>query len=136
MSTAIGITHSNLVYSTPYDGWLGLAPPTSKADKNNFLVNLMSDEIITYRTVSFYFSGQNSFLKFGGYDKGAIHPKTSLLTYRTRNSNTWDVNIKNCMFGSNSLTKGKDRIMKISTQLPYLYIPKYDFLAFVSKFNG
>lgn len=81
------MTGSNFPIKSVYEGYIGLAPFSEEPKTDNFVQQLIDNEIIDHYVFSMYITEESeaSSIKFGSYDKFGLEPGTSLTTIRTIN---------------------------------------------------
>ncbi len=105
------------------------------------MYQLKSSGKIDHITASFYIqplSGNFSSIKFGSYDEQGIAPGSSMSMYKTIDKTTWKINGKEFQANGHDLTSHQDRKVLFDMQLPYLYLPEYDFTSLqiaMAQFN-
>jgi len=116
-----------------WDGFIGIAPYTSDPlnKDRNFMFQLKAQGKIDHNTVSFYINLGNhnsSSIKFGSYDNSGIANGAIMAVYRTIDKTKWSIYGEH--FKANGHKVAEMREISFDMQLPYLYIPKTDFLNF------
>ena len=89
-----------------YDGYIGLKPydKTSETSKSiNFMYNLKEKGYISHNVFSIYSQldddYNSSYIKFGGYDEGAVRRNHRLQFIKTSNVTTWGINLLSLHLG-------------------------------------
>lgn len=126
-----------------FDGFIGIAPYTQNlaAMDSNFMYQLKKSGKIDHITASFYTQpkvGNFSSIKFGSYDEQGIAPGSQLSMYKTVDLTQWSVMAKDLQANGHDLTKHVDRKILFDMQLPYLYLPEYDYTSLqiaMAQFN-
>lgn len=65
------VSSADYFYSSSTSGLIGIKPYTAGNKETNFMYQLKQQGLIKFSTVSFYLNdqqGNNSYVKFGGYD--------------------------------------------------------------------
>lgn len=105
--------------------------------KINFMYNLKKEGFISHNLFSIYSklddTGNSSFIKFGGYDEGAVMKNHRLQFIQTSNFTTWGVNLASLHLGSVEKPLEGDRVVFLDYTFPFIYVPQDDFLK-ISEF--
>ena len=80
-------------------------------------------------------SDQPSSLKFGGYDQSGIAPGEKLTWMETLNTDSWALAAKFMIIFDETvrMTADNPRIILIEPQMPYMYLPEYEFASFTTN---
>ena len=126
-------------FISSYSGFIGIAPWTQKPEdkENNFLYSLKKKGLIDNMTVSFFVENDNipnkSTIKFGSYDQIGLRPGKDLQMMRTAHKGTWDLKCNMVKIGKEKIAEKAN--IRFEPQLPYLYLPKDYYRAFVDSIN-
>ena len=74
-----------------------------------------------------------SYIKFGGYDEGAIMKNHRLQFIQTSNFTTWGIDLHNLILGNVEQTLDGDRVVFLDPTFPFIYTNQEDFLK-ISEF--
>ena len=107
---------------------IGLAPPQNDHQKSiSFLYQLKEHGIIQSLTFAIFLTSEKddrSNIKFGSYDLKGIEDGHTLNLIRTEKNNSWAVEGKHFIVGSNEtdVITGK-RLIQIEPSSPFIYVP-------------
>lgn len=136
--TMLAVDKSIPAFSADWDGFLGVAPVRSAADRSKTLMQQLKDQgKIDHMIMSLYVrehSGNYSSVKFGSYDKKGIADGASMAIYRTRENVRWS--LTSSQFAVNDHTPLRQtRELVFEFGLPYAYLPQEEFTEFTERMS-
>jgi len=95
----LGINSATHRFKSKYDGYLGIAPSSTRHSglnqDNNFMQQIKDKGYIEHNIISFYTTmyggGNQSSIKFGSWDEEGILDKHKLVMLKSANVDTWAV---------------------------------------------
>lgn len=115
----------------------------TKNEEWNFVQQLQNQGLIDHLVVSFYIDSECrnksnfcSHIKFGSYDQVSIKAGEELTMIRTDHWGTWDLNVNKLTIGNlNKKLAQDENHVKLSPELPYLYLPSSLYEVFIDRVN-
>lgn len=132
----LAVTGSQTPFSTPYQAYLGLAPPLSLGDKQTSILTQAKEAgLIDHLVFSLYTNLDNnvqSSIKFGSYDQDALAPGAEVVYVKTKAADTWELRGYAMVVHYDQVKTGPTpKVALIEPQLPYLYMPEEDWSGYV-----
>ena len=95
----LAINNADKRFKSKYDGYLGIAPSSTRKSgvnhDNNFMQQIKDKGYIEHNVISFYTTmyggGNQSSLKFGSWDEEGILEDHKLIMLKSQSVNTWAV---------------------------------------------
>jgi len=135
----MGVNSATLNFNSPFSGFLGIAPYTAlnpdQRDRS-VLWQLKSNGYIDHSTVALYASHREddlSLIKFGSYDKlGMKDNGYGLRVFKTIDTKSWKLKATYGSMTGREIFSG-DRTFLVDPQIPYIYLPAFDYLMFAIR---